>query len=118
MTDLPTTSEHEQVYSSSTNDDMVGPLTEKVVVGLHFVGDYESSHGILPSTALRILSKNYYKEFPNVSVDMPFEISEVVNHGWKTNSPMIVVFKKTPRWKLQDYYCDALLGIRDNFVET
>ena len=46
MIGLPTTCEHEMVYSTRANDDMVGLLMKKAVIDLHFDGDYESSHGI------------------------------------------------------------------------
>ena len=49
---------------------------------------------------------------------MPFEISEVVNHGLKTNSSMVIAFKETPSWELRHWrHCYSLLDKKDNLVK-
>ena len=114
---LPRRNGTELVFSTSANDDMVGPLLEKAYVDLHFDGDYWSSDSVYPITVFTSLTNNYTEEFRNVSVDLPFEISEVVNHGLKTNSPMLVQFRGKPG-ELQGHHCYTLLGLQDGHVEV
>ena len=50
VNDLPITSKNELLYSSSANDNMIGPLLEKAFVDLYFDGDY-----LLPKVSIRPL---------------------------------------------------------------
>ena len=40
------------------------------------------------------LTNNFFEDVPFVSNDLGFELEEVANHGFKTNSQMAVTFKK------------------------
>ena len=105
------------IFSRSANDDFIGPLLEKALIDLLFDGDYQSSYMVLPSHVLSSLFNNYFEEFPSVSAKLPFEISELIQHGLKTNSPMVVEFRNKSEI-LHREHCYALLGIRDGVAEV
>ena len=114
---LPQTENGTLIFSRSANDDFFGPLLEKALIDLLFEGDYRSSHMVLPSHVLCSLFNNYFEEFPSVSAKLPFEISELVEHGLKPNSPMVVEFKNRSGI-LKGYHCYTLLDIRDGVAEV
>ena len=114
---LPRNKENELVYSGSNNDDMVGPLLEKALVDLHFDGDYKSTYAIRPSFVLSSFTNSYYEDFPSVSIDLTFDISEVIDHGLKTNSPMVVGFKEdTPDGFLLKNHYYTLVNVTNNVI--
>ena len=105
----------ELVYSSSANGDMVGPLLEKALIDVHFGGDYESSEPTCPSTVLASFTNGYYEDFPIVSHNYGFKISDVVKHGLKSNSPMVVQFAGAPG--LFEEHCYTLLDVKNGTVK-
>ena len=115
---LPRNKENELIYSDSNNDDMIGPLLEKALVDLHFDGDYESTYGICFSFVLSSFTNSYYEDFPSVSIGLTFDISEVINHGLKTNSPMVVSFEvDTADGLLLKNHYYTLVNVTNNVVK-
>ena len=117
MNSLPRTSKNELLYSSSANDDMVCPLFEKAFVDLYFDGDYFSSQIVAPSTVLTSFTNGYFEKFRNFAFDSAIDINAVIDHGLKTNSPMLVGFRKKSGI-LQEFHCYTLVGIQNDMVKV
>ena len=109
-------SDSKLIYSTSANDDVVGPLLEKALVDLHFGGKYECCRAVPATTMLTSLTNGYFEEFHVFSTKLPFRASDVVNHGLKTNSQMVVTLKR-PQYK-REYHCYTLLDIRDGVAKV
>ena len=114
---LPTTGYwSELVYSSSANGDMVGPLLEKALVDVLYGGEYESSEGACPSTVLASFNNGLYEQFPIPSYFGLEIVKSAVEHGLKSNSPMVVAFGG----KLEGLYeehCYTLLDVKNGTVK-
>ena len=104
------------VYSTSANDDVVGPLLEKALVDLHFDGDYESCSAVPATTVLTSLTNGYFEEFPVFSTALPFKANEVVNFGLKTGAQVLVTFKRPEDSRV--FHCYTLLDVRDGVARV
>ena len=100
-------------YASSRNGSVVGPLLEKALVKLLFSGSYKSSASVYPYTVLTSLSSNLCETFLDGSNVL--EMSDVINHGVKTKSLMVVSFKNSSfRLGIQDRHSYTLVGSNED----
>ena len=90
---LPTKN-YRLVYGKSSNNNLMGPLLEKALVHLLFDGNYESANGVPATLVMSSLTNNFFEEVPFVSNDSGFKFEELADHGFKTNSQMVVAFRK------------------------
>ena len=77
-------------YSNSPKNNFLGPLLEKALIHLHFNGKYKSAKGVPAFMILSSFTNSFFEEFRGFSD----EIYDVINHGIKTKSLIVVIFKE------------------------
>ena len=84
-------------YCMSSNNNLVGPLLEKALVLLHFDGDYQSARGVSAAKlVMPSLSNGFFEQFRTGRLkNGSYQLNEVVDHGLRTNSQMVVSFQDT-----------------------
>lgn len=102
-------------YCRSSNGNMVGPLLEKALVQLMFKGDYESAVGVHAYFVMSSLTNNFYDDFNSFeSKDSRFDFEELVDHGLKTKSPMVVGFREpVSKHNLITYHYYSLVEMKN-----
>ena len=106
------------IFSRSCNDSLVGPLLEKAIVQLHYGGNYESTRGINATNVLSSFTDSFFEHHLTNSKDTHFSLEELISHGLKTKSQMVVSFKKSVKnLNLFSRHYYTLVDVKNNFVK-
>ena len=105
-------------YCRSSNNNLIGPLLEKALVELHFGGNYQSAEGVPASFVLSSLSNNFFEEILFTNNKKILKFIEIIDHGLKSRSPMMVsFFNSFPKKNIAIYHYHSLLEASSNFKE-
>ena len=87
---------NELYYSDGLDQNVVGPLLEKALIKLLFNGNYELARRVNPIKVFTCFSNAFFEEFHDTDlIGLGYNVKDVIIHGKKTNSLMVITFKTT-----------------------
>ena len=106
-------------YCMSWNNNLVGPLLEKALVLLHFDGNYQSARGVsAASLVMPSLANGFFETFGTGRLkNGSCKLDEVVDHGLRTNSQMVVTFLDAEKTDTSLINNNGYALINENHVE-
>ena len=106
-------------YSDGRDQNYVGPLLEKALIELLFNGNYELAHGDGTMNVLNSFTNSYFEEFygPGL-IDLGYNVKDVIIHGKKSNSLMVITFKTTvSEYNILDCHVYSLIDLTEDGVK-
>ena len=105
-------------YSRSSNNNFFGSLLEKALVELHFDGKYKSAEGCNKLIMLSSLTNALFEKLVFTDNFLIYENHDIILHGVKTKSLMVVSFKKTGRkFNLRPCHSYLLVDMNKDIVK-
>ena len=105
-------------YSRSSNNNFFGSLLEKALVELHFDGKYKSAEGCNELVMLSSLTNALFEKLVFNRNFLIYENHDIILHGVKTKSLMVVSFKKTGRkFNLRPRHAYLLVDMNKDIVK-
>ena len=110
---------NELYYSDGRNQNFVGPLLEKALIKLFFNGNYELARNVDPVKIITSFFNAIFEEFYNTDLnDLGYKVEDVITHGKKTNSLMVVEFKNTiPNYSISNTHAYTLIDYTEDMVK-
>ena len=106
-------------YSYGREQNFLSSLLEKALVETHFEGDYGLATAVHPVKIITSFSNAFFEELykPDLN-DLGYKLGDVVTHGKRTNSLMVVGFKnELPEYHIQNYHAYTLIDCSEDAVK-
>ena len=106
-------------YSCSCNQNFVGPLLEKALIELLFKGNYELAKSVNAVNIFTCFSNSLFEEIHYSDLgNFGFKLKDVITHGIKTNSLMVVDFKdNASNVNILDLHYYSLIDYKEDMLK-